>query len=160
MNAATQRKLRIGIRWILGLLFVWASISKLANLHEFYVSIAAYKMPLPDVLVRLTAAILPWLELLCGLLLLGGIWTRAALVWSLVMFAIFIFATGQAWGRGLDIACGCFNLRAYGLGEGSGKWLVNLVESVGFAFIRALLLFLGAFYLLFSASPPEPDETD
>jgi uncharacterized membrane protein YphA (DoxX/SURF4 family) len=156
MKAAIQRQLGICVRWILGLLFVWASLSKLANLHEFYVSIAAYKMPLPDAALRLTAMVLPWLELLCGLLLLGRMWPRAALVWAMAMFAIFIFATGQAWLRGLDIACGCFNLRAFGLGEGSGQWLIDLVESVGFAFIRALLLFLGAVYLWFSAPPREP----
>ena len=49
---------------------------------------------------------------------------------------------------------------AFGLGEGSGKWLIALVESVGFAFIRALLLFLGAVYLFLSTPPAEPVETD
>jgi putative oxidoreductase len=160
MSVTAQKHMRAGIRWIIGLLLVWAPLSKLANLHEFYVSVAAYQMPLPDLLLRLTAMILPWLELLCGLLLLGNIWTRAALFWAMVMFAMFVLATGQAWARGLDIACGCFNLRAFGLGEGSGKWLIDLVESVGFAFIRALLLFLGAFYLFRSAPPAEPVETD
>jgi hypothetical protein len=96
--------------------------------------------------------ILPWLELLCGLLLLGRIWTRAALVWALVMFAVFVVCTGQAWARGLEISCGCFNLRAFGLDAGTGKSFIKFVESVGFAFVRALLLFLGAVYLLRSTA--------
>ena len=126
MKPALASKFSVCLRWVVGLLLVWASLSKLANLHEFYVSIAAYRMPLPDAMLRLTAIILPWLELLCGLLLLGKIWTRAALIWAMMMFAVFVFATGQAWARGLDIACGCFNLHAFGLGGGSGKWLVDL----------------------------------
>jgi uncharacterized membrane protein YphA (DoxX/SURF4 family) len=160
MKPAFTSKLRVCLRWAVGLLLVWASLSKLANLHEFYVSIVAYRMPLPDTMLRLTAIILPWLELLCGLLLLGKIWPRAALVWAMMMFAVFVFATGQAWARGLDIACGCFNLQAFGLGEGGGKWLVNLVESVGFAFLRALLLLLGAVWLFATTAPTVPTDTE
>lgn len=147
MNKVGESKLKMIVRWILGVLLVWASLSKIGNPQEFYISIAAYKTALPGVLLRLAAMILPWLELLCGLLLLGRIWTRAALVWSLVMFAVFVVMTGQAWARGLDISCGCFNLRAFGLDPASGKAFVKFIESVGFAFFRALFLFLGAVYL-------------
>jgi len=151
MNTERESKLEIIVRWILGLLLVWASLSKIGNPQEFYISIAAYKVALPGVLLRLAAMILPWLELLCGLLLLGRIWTRAALVWSLVMFGVFVIATGQAWAHGLDISCGCFNLRAFGLDPAGGKTFVKFIESVGFAFFRALLLLVGAVYLFRSA---------
>jgi len=136
------------VRWLLGALLVLASLSKIANLQEFYISIAAYQLPLPGAWLRLSAMILPWLELLCGLLLLGAVWTRAALVWALVMFGVFVLATGQAWARGLDISCGCFNLSAFGFDPASGKSFVKFIESVGFAFFRALLLFLGAAYVI------------
>lgn len=151
MNTVRESKLKILVRWILGVLLVWASLSKIGNPQEFYISIAAYQVALPGVLLRLAAMILPWLELLCGLLLLGRIWMRAALVWSLVMFAVFVVATGQAWARGLDISCGCFNLRAFGLDPVNGKAFVKFLESVGFAFFRALFMFLGGVYLLRSA---------
>jgi putative oxidoreductase len=157
MNNARDSKLKIVVRWILGVLLVWASLSKIADPQEFYISIAAYKVALPGVLLRLAAMILPWLELLCGLLLLGRIWTRAALVWAMVMFAVFVVATGQAWVRGLEISCGCFNLRAFGLDPASGKAFVRFIESVGFAFFRALLLFLGAVYLFRSTGWCSPD---
>jgi len=152
MKNASKLNFKCLVRWILGGLLVWAALSKLANLQDFYIDIAAYQMPLPGVALRLAAMILPWLELLCGLLLLGRIWTRAALVWSLVMFGVFVIATGQAWARGLDISCGCFNLRAFGLDAGTGKSFIKFVESVGFAFVRASLLFLGAVYLLRSTA--------
>jgi putative oxidoreductase len=147
MNTDRESKLEIIVRWILGVMLAGASLSKIANPQEFFVSMAAYQTPLPAVLLRLAAMILPWLELLCGLLLLGRIWMRPALVWSLVMFAVFVVMTGQAWARGLEISCGCFNLKAFGLDPTGGKPFVKFIESVGVAFVRALLLFLGAFYL-------------
>jgi putative oxidoreductase len=146
-----ESKLEIIVRWILGGLLVWASLSKIANPQEFFVSMAAYKVALPGVLLRLAAIILPWLELLCGLLLMGRIWTRAAALWALMMFGLFVMMTGQAWGRGLEISCGCFNLKAFGLDPANGKGFIKFIESVGFAFFRALLLFLGALYLFRSA---------
>lgn len=136
------------VRWILGVLLVWAALSKIANPLEFYSGLAAYQLPLPVLALRATAVVLPWLELICGLLLLAGLWTRAAAAWALVLFLSFTVATGQAWARGLDIACGCFNLHVLGLGEGRGHALVEFLESVGFAFVRAGVLALGAVYVL------------
>ena len=79
-------------------------------------------------------------------MLLAQVQAEAALVWALLLFGIFTVATGQAWARGLDISCGCFNLQILGLGENEavGKFL----HSVSFAFFRALLLAAGAIYLL------------
>ncbi len=151
MKPACESKCQTIVRWLLGVVLVWAALSKIANLQDFYISIAAYQLPLPGALLRLTAMILPWLELICGLLLLGRIWTRAALVWALVLFVVFVVATGQAWARGLDISCGCFNLSAFGLDPASGKSFVKFFESVGFAFFRALLLLLGGGYVFRSA---------
>ena len=152
MNNMGESKLKILIRWILGGMLVWASLSKIANLQDFYISIMAYKMPLPGLGVRAAAIILPWLELICGLLLIGKIWTRPALVWAMVMFGVFVICTGQAWARGLEISCGCFNLQAFGLEPGTGQSVLKLVESVGFAFVRACLLLLGAAYVFRSTA--------
>lgn len=133
------------VRWVLGAILVWAAVSKLPNLQDFYGAIAAYRVPLPGVLLRISAAVLPWLELFCGLLLLAGLWCRAALLWVLVLCSLFVAATGQAWARGLSISCGCMNLdflKPVGIGEGAIKFF----ESAPFAFVRAcLLLAAGAF---------------
>ncbi|MDB6122982.1 MAG: DoxX family protein [Pedosphaera sp.] len=132
------------LRWIFGLLLLWAAFSKLANLQDFYASLLAYQLPLPDMLLRCSAVVLPWLELFCGLLLLSGLWLRATLTWTLILFGIFLLATGQAWGRGLEISCGCFNMKLFGLG---GSALAKTFESVGFAFGRSVFLVVGALYL-------------
>lgn len=146
MKIAFELTWRTPLRWLLGLLLVWAALSKLANLQDFYGELLAYRLPLPDFLLRLVAITLPWLELLCGLMLAAEAWTRAVLSWATVLFATFSLATGQAWLRGLEISCGCFNLSLLGLGGSSV--FEKVFESVGFAFFRALLLATAAVYLL------------
>ena len=119
---------------VLGALLLWAAISKLANP-------TAYALPLPDMLLRLGAMALPWAELLGGLLLLADLWRDAALAAALGLLVLFAAATGQAWARGLDISCGCFDLRLVGLGAQAA-----FLDSVRFAFVRNLALLAAAAY--------------
>ncbi len=144
------------VRWILGLLLVWAALSKLANLQDFYASLLAYKMPLPDFFLRGTAMFLPWLELLCGLMLLARIHMQVALAWAVILFSVFVIATGQAWVRGLDISCGCLDLSMLGFGTDSEP--VKMMKSVWFAFFRALLLAIGAVFLFRHFSRPQLEQ--
>ncbi len=139
MNEPRQFDIRNVIRGLLGALFCWAAVSKLANPPEFFGDLLAYQLPMSDALLRATAIVLPWLELLCGLMLLGSFWLRPALGWCGVMFAVFILATGQAWARGLNISCGCFKLEALGLDSMTA--LAKFVDSVAFAFLRAVACF-------------------
>jgi hypothetical protein len=138
--------LRNVLRWILGTVLVWAALGKLANLQEFYALLVAYQLPLPDALLRFTGAVLPWLELLCGWLLFTGFRLKAGLGWTVILLFIFAICSGQAWWRGLHIACGCLDLRLVGIRPGSG--MAGLLESVGFAFLRALVLLAAAVYLV------------
>jgi putative oxidoreductase len=148
------------LRWLLVVLLIWAALSKIADLHEFHAGLLSYQLPLPDVLLQFTAIVLPWLEFICGALLIIGGARRAALLWAAGLFAVFVLATGQAWVRGLDIYCGCFNLAFLGLDEHGGSGLAKLMESVSFAFFRALLLLAGATYLLRTLQKrPQPNPT-
>lgn len=139
MNPGRCANLECGLRWLLGMLLLWAAVSKLANPTEFLGSIYAYQLPVPRTLLQAAAVVLPWVELLCGLLLLAGFWRQTALLIVTGLMVLFVIATGQAWLRGLDIACGCFNLKIFGLNE-SAPGLVRWLESVAFAFFRNLLL--------------------
>ena len=145
MNALPARWLT-ALRWLLGALMLWAAVSKLAQPTEFLGSIYAYQLPLPRSLLQLVAVVLPWLELLCGLLLIANVWSETALATVMGLLAVFVLATGQAWARGLDISCGCFNLEIFGA-DGSGT-LLKFLESASFAFFRNLVLVLAAFVLL------------
>lgn len=131
------------LRWVLGGVLVWAAVSKLANLQDFYGALIAYKLPLPDALLRAVAMSLPWLEMLCGLMLVTKVRIEAALGWSVILFFVFAVATAQAWARGLDISCGCLDLQLLGISSTS-----KIFESVGFAFVRAAFLAAGAIYVL------------
>ena len=145
------------VRLLLGLLFVWAAVSKLADPMKFYTSLLQYQMPLPDLLLRMSAVALPWMELLCGLALLANVWTVPALLVTLVLFVAFIGSTGQAWMRDLDISCGCFNLEIFGLKADSPT--VRLIESASFAFFRNLVLLVAAVWLFRTSlrtTPAEP----
>ena len=153
MNTECGNKVEYGLRWLLAVLLLWAAVSKLANPTEFLGSIYAYQLPLPRAWLQVAAVVLPWLELLCGLLLLAGFWRQTALLTVTGLMVLFVIATGQAWLRGLDIACGCFNLKIFGLNE-SAPGLVRFLESVAFAFGRNLLLAGLAGFLLRQTLPP------
>lgn len=146
MKISFELQLPTILRWLVGLLFVWAALGKLANLQEFYASLLAYQLPLPSFILQLAAVTLPWLELLCGLMLLGRLWFNAAVLWVAAMSVVFIIATGQAWVRGLQISCGCLDLSLIGITKSSQAGQV--LSSVGFAFLRAALLLVAAAYLL------------
>ena len=134
------------LRWLFGALMLWAAVSKLANPTEFLSSIYAYETPLPRPLLQLAAVVLPWLELLCGLLLIANVWSETALATMIGLLAVFLVATGQAWARGLDISCGCFNLEVFGANPSSK--LLKFIESASFAFFRNLVLVSLAVLLL------------
>lgn len=146
------------VRWLVGIIFVWAAISKLANLQDFYTTLVAYELPLPDVLLRLTAITLPWLELFCGLLLLASAWCRVALSWIVLLALIFAACTAQAWARGLHISCGCLNLGMIGLGGPENSQVAAFLESVKFAFFRAIVLLLASLYLIRGTAAANPTE--
>ena len=95
------------IRIALGAIFTYAGIIKIMDPVAFAGSIAAYKI-LPYFGNYLAAAILPWLEVVCGLLLVAGYRWRGAAVIILILNATFIFALISTLVRGLDIDCGCF----------------------------------------------------
>jgi uncharacterized membrane protein YphA (DoxX/SURF4 family) len=147
MNQSNMQKLSTALRVFLGVLFLWAAASKLANPLEFLASIYAYQVPLGDHLMKLVAIALPWFELLCGLLLVANLWTDAVLLATVGLLLIFLLLTGQAWLRGLSISCGCFNLSILGISETIPN-LVKFVESVGFAFFRNLVLAAISIFLL------------
>jgi putative oxidoreductase len=147
MTSSQSDNLERGLRWFLAALLLWAAVSKLANPTEFLGAIYAYDLPLPRALLQTTVVVLPWIELLCGLLLLVDVWRPTALVAATGLMIFFVLATGQAWVRGLNISCGCFNLEIFGLNERL-PGLVHFLETVAFAFFRNLLLTALAAFLL------------
>jgi putative oxidoreductase len=151
MRITFEINLRTSLRWLLGVLFLWAAISKIANPTEFLAAIYSYQLPLPRSILQLAAMALPWLELLCGLLLLANVWLESALGCVLGLLVLFLAATGQAWLRGLDITCGCFQLGFLGLSPTAST--TQFLESTAVAFVRNLCLAAASGWLFWERLP-------
>ena len=147
MNKGSVLKPQVILRWIIAGMLVLAALSKLANPQEFFTSLNSYKLPLPPLVLMSVAVVLPWLELSCGLLLLGGFRLRPALLWAIILFGVFTITTGMAWARGLEISCGCFNIRWLGFNGRSAESISRFIESPAFACLRALVSMLAAVWL-------------
>ncbi len=137
-------------RWLLGLVFVFAAIEKIAAPEVFAISVEAYKL-IPVAVVNIFAIVIPWIELLCGIFLIGGVYLReSALILSFLLI-VFVFAILSAMIRHLNIDCGCFG-KQYSSNVGWPK----VLEDLG-------LLITGLYTALASRKPaeaaprPEPD---
>jgi putative oxidoreductase len=105
--SGVNRYLPSSVRILLGAIFIYAALLKIADPVAFAGSVAAYKI-LPYFASYLTAAVLPFVELSCGLLLVCGYRVRGGALIIGAMNLVFMIALSSAILRGLDIDCGCF----------------------------------------------------
>ncbi|UCC44557.1 MAG: hypothetical protein JSU65_01120, partial [Candidatus Zixiibacteriota bacterium] len=84
----------------------------------------------PGNLINIMALVLPWLELITGLALIGGIYYRGAVMWANLMTVIFIVALGSTITRGIDIDCGCFKAASSATGSAWNSLLFDLLMLV------------------------------
>ncbi|WP_298266957.1 MauE/DoxX family redox-associated membrane protein [Geobacter sp.] len=101
------RHLTAVLRVALGALFLYAGVLKIANPAAFAGSVANYRI-VGYFGTYLVAAILPWVEVICGALLVTGWRTRTAAALAVVLNLVFIALLVSTVARGLDIDCGCF----------------------------------------------------
>jgi uncharacterized membrane protein YphA (DoxX/SURF4 family) len=106
-DVARHRYLAFLLRLALAAVFLWAGYGKAMDPHGFGVEIARYRM-VPHDLLNAMAIMLPWIELVCGVTLVLGLWVRAGALTCGGMLVVFIIAIVLALKRGLDISCGCF----------------------------------------------------
>ena len=106
-GAKTVRFIREIVAWLVAGLFIYAGLRKGLRPDLFLADIESYHL-VPYRLAYAAAYGLPALEGVAGLALLYRPY-RSAGAWVLLgLTVVFIVALGQAWGRGLDISCGCF----------------------------------------------------
>lgn len=94
-------------RLLLAAVFIYAGVTKGTDPVGFAGQVANYQI-LPYAWNYLVAAILPYLELLCGILLLLDKRVRPALLVLFVLNLVFMLAISSLIIRGIDIDCGCF----------------------------------------------------
>ena len=112
-------------RLLIGGIFIYASFYKIIDPAIFARSIWYYHM-VPGSLINLMALILPWLELICGLALIFGIFYRGAVLWVNLMTVMFIAALAYTIVQGIDIDCGCFKASGSATGPAWNALLFDL----------------------------------
>jgi putative oxidoreductase len=103
-------------RLLIGGLFVYASVHKILDPANFAVAIRNY-MIIPPGWSNVAAMVLPWIELVAGLLLIAGVLTKPSAVLTTGMMVVFVGALSYAYIIGLDINCGCFGSSVDSLGR-------------------------------------------
>lgn len=93
--------------WGLGGVFLYAGIVKVMDPAHLAEQIRNYQL-LPWWMIHPAAIVLPWVEILAGLLLVLGIWAVEATLVLTGLLGLFMIAIGWAMHQGLDIECGCF----------------------------------------------------
>jgi putative oxidoreductase len=139
MNSSSKH----ACRFILGAIFIIAGGMKIARPGDFFSDLLGYRVPFPEMFLRIIAVFLPWLEVLTGVGLLLNVWAETIRPLVAGLCLIFVVMLGQAVLRGLDLNCGCFGA----VGRG---WFERPDVALG----RACLLLAASLYL--AAVPPAP----
>lgn len=84
-----------------------AGLAKIGDLPGSVRAVRAYEL-LPEALAVLVGNALPMVEIVIGLLLLAGLFTRLAAVAFGLLMVVFVAGIVSAWARGLAVDCGCF----------------------------------------------------
>jgi len=120
-------------RLIVGAMFIVVGVGKITDPNLFAKEIANYRM-LPEILINSVAIVLPWIELICGVLLILGVRLRANATVIFVLLLLFNIMVATAWARGLDINCGCYSQIAK-----QTVGLPKLLENTGLMFLSILI---------------------
>ena len=134
----------VGFRLILGLVFIYASYSKIVDPIKFSSTISLYKAT-PVGMNNLIALIIPWLEFLIGLGLILNRSIKGSILLSIGLFITFIILLSQAYFRGFTLDCGCFSSgdadKLSSL-ELRCKMLIRIIEDIIYLFMSSYLYFI------------------
>lgn len=122
-------------RILLGGIFLWACWDKIMDPLAFSRAIANYQI-VPAAMADISALILPWIELACGIALIINRWTRGSALITAVLMVIFMGALGYNMYRGMDINCGCFTLDE----KAPGAMWLYLVRDVVFLALAIVVM--------------------
>ena len=110
-------------RLVVGLVFVFASLSKISDPLAFSNIIDNYHVT-PVLLNNLVGLFLPWIELFIGLGMLFDIYPETCSNLSIILLLWFIFILSLAYYRGININCGCFSVEQ---GSSSSSDILNRI---------------------------------
>jgi len=126
--------LRVG----LGAVALVAGLAKLSDLPESVRAVRAYQL-LPEGLAVLTGNALPLVEVILGVLLVLGLFTRVSAAAFGLMLVAFCIGIGSAWARGLAIECGCFGGGGV-IDPANTSYVLDLLRDVALITVAAVLV--------------------
>jgi len=129
-------------RWLLGAVFLYLGLTKAMHPVEFLKLLRQYDLTQFALLLNSLAALLPWFEIFCGLLLLVGVAVRGTALTLTVMLIAF---TLLLWHRALQLQAAWhipFCAVKFDCGCGTGEEFIcqRLLGNVLFTLISAWLL--------------------
>jgi protein-disulfide isomerase len=124
-------------RLLLGVVWIWASLPKLAHPLVFTQAVRAYDAT-PEWLSKAIGYGLPVLELALGVMLIVGVTVRIAAAASGVLFVIFAIGLIQASLRDIKLTCGCFG--GGGPTDGNTSYTLDILRDVGLLVVAAYLV--------------------
>jgi uncharacterized membrane protein YphA (DoxX/SURF4 family) len=129
---------RTVVRVGLGVVWIVAGLVKVTDPAQSVVAVRAYQL-LPGGLSYLVGWTLPYLEILLGLVLISGLFTRWTALLSGLLQLAFVIGLIQAWARGLSIDCGCFSSGGQ-VAPGATTYAPDLVRDIIFLAAAAWLV--------------------
>jgi putative oxidoreductase len=123
------------LRLLLGVTFIFASWHKIVSPDQFATILYGYDV-FPHQIINVLAIVMPFVELVCGISLIIGIFRRSGLLLINAMLVSFILLISFNLIRGHEFDCGCFSL-----GETKGTW------SSIWLLVRDVLMLVAGIYL-------------
>ncbi len=125
-------------RLILGVVLVWAGAAKVTRPALSALAVRAYKI-LPYDFAGYVGYALPVVEILVGLLLVIGLFTRLSAVLGGLLMLAFIIGISWAWAHGYSIDCGCFGGGGT-IAASQTQYPLEILRDVGIAACAAWLV--------------------
>ena len=125
-------------RLVLGGVLLYAGATKVLTPVGSARAVQAYLF-FPFEVAQYIGYALPMVEIILGVLLILGLFTRTTAIIGTVLMVLFIAGIASAWARGLAIDCGCFG----GGGEvapGETQYPRRIAEDVAFALCGVWLI--------------------
>ncbi len=116
--------IKIILKLILGIIFIYASKDKILNPSEFAIILYGYSL-FPLFSINIIAIVFPFIELVAGVSLVFGIYSKPALI--IINFFIICFIAIIAFNllRGHEFNCGCFAVGEPDNASAAGQLLIR-----------------------------------
>jgi len=144
-------------RWVLAGVFLTAGGLKVVDPSSSVAAVRAYQL-LPAALERPVGWGLPFVEIVLGLLLVVGAFTRGLAVVAALLLAVFVAGVSSAAARGLSIDCGCFG-GGGAVAAGQTRYAGEVLRDVGLLLLAGWLIWQPRSRLALEPLAPEREDT-